>query len=703
MSAASAPSVPSRHRRLFVTTALPYANGLFHIGHIMEYIQADIWVRFQRMRGHEVHFVCADDTHGAAIMLKADAEGITPQELVAKIAATRPKHLDGFHISFDHWHSTDSPENVELSQDIYRRLRDRVPSLITTKPVEQFYDPVKEMFLPDRYIRGECPNCGAKDQYGDGCESCGILNSPMDLKNPYSTVSGAIPVRRTSDHFFFRLSDPACVAFLRQWTQTAGRLQPEVANKALEWLGDNAGGKGLADWDISRDAPYVGIEIPDAPGKYFYVWLDAPVGYLASLEAHLRQKGIDFEAFLQSADVDQYHFIGKDIVYFHTLFWPAMLKFAGAPYKVPDNVFVHGFITASGEKMSKSRGTGVSPDLYLDLGLNPEWLRYYIAAKLNAKVEDIDFNPDDFIARVNSDLIGKFVNIASRAATFITRYFDGKLSPPTSDKEGFAERFGSTSTAWAAGKGIAQDYEAREFGKVLRDVMRIADRVNERFDQAKPWEIAKDPARRHELQDVCTDALNAFRALTYYLAPVLPGVADRVAGMFGLSLPLLWDDIANVATSIRPYEHLMNRIEPKQIDALLDGPAAPASPPSAAAPASASAATGDDAPITVDDFGKVDLRVAKIVNAEHVTGADKLLKLTLDVGEGRLRTVFAGIKAAYRPEDLIGRLTPMVANLAPRKMKFGVSEGMVLAASGEGPGIFLLSPDAGAQPGMRVK
>jgi methionyl-tRNA synthetase len=479
-------------------------------------------------------------------------------------------------------------------------------------------------------------------------------------------------------------------------------LQPEVANKALEWLGGSAGGKGLADWDISRDAPYLGIEIPDAPGKYFYVWLDAPVGYLASLEAHLKEKGIDFEAFLQSDDVDQYHFIGKDIVYFHTLFWPAMLKFAGAPYKVPDNVFVHGFITASGEKMSKSRGTGVSPDLYLDLGLNPEWLRYYIATKLNAKVEDIEFNPDDFIARVNSDLIGKYVNIASRAATFITRYFDGKLSPPP-DTGHIVARTGSTWIARSEAEGIAEGYEAREFGRALRDVMRIADRVNERFDQAKPWEIAKDPSRRAELQDVCTDALNAFRVLTYFLAPVLPALADKVARMLDMPLPLRWEDIEGFATSIRPYEHLMSRIEPKQIDALLDGPVAPASQPPAATAASASSATGGDATITVDDFGKVDLQIAKIVNAEHVAGADKLLKLTLDVGEGRHRIVFAGIKSAYRPEDLIGRLTPMVANLAPRKMKFGVSEGMVLAASGEGPGIFLLSPDAGAQPGMRVK
>jgi len=710
MSAISAAS--AGRRRLFVTTALPYANGLFHIGHLMEYIQADIWVRYKRMRGHEVHFVCADDTHGAAIMLKADADGITPQALVAKIAATRPKHLNGFHISFDHWHSTDSPENVELSQDIYRRLRDRVPSLVTTKPVEQFFDPVKEMFLPDRYIKGQCPKCGTKDQYADACESCGVLNSPNDLIDPYSTVSGAKPVRRISDHFFFKLSDPACVAFLQDWTQKPGRLQPEVANKAREWLGDNAEHKGLADWDISRDAPYFGIPIPDAPGKYFYVWLDAPIGYLASLKAHLAQRGIDFATFLQSPDVDQYHFIGKDIVYFHTLFWPAMLNFAGAPYKVPDNVFVHGFITASGEKMSKSRGTGVSPDVYLDLGLNPEWLRYYIAAKLNAKVEDIDFNPDDFIARVNSDLIGKYVNIASRAATFITKHFDGKLTPPANSDDNVVRRAGSTMIAWGSDEQIAADYEAREFGKVLREVMRIADKINERFDQAKPWELAKDPSRRAELQDVCSDALNAFRVLTYYLAPVLPALAEKVATWLGMPLPLRWDDLKGVATSTRPYTHLMARIDPKQIDALLEGPPAGPSPPAAASSASAvgapaAAGTGataaDNNTINVDDFAKIDLRIAKIVHAEHVAGADKLLKLTLDAGEGRLRTVFAGIKSAYRPEDLIGRMTPMVANLAPRKMKFGLSEGMVLAASGDGPGIYLLTPDSGAQPGMRVK
>ena len=711
MAASSAGA--SGRRRLFVTTALPYANGPFHIGHIMEYIQADIWVRYQRMRGHDVHFVCADDTHGAPIMLKADAEGVTPEALVGRIAATRPKHLSGFHISFDHWHSTDSPENVELSQDIYRKLKAR--GLVYPKTIEQFFDPVKQMFLPDRYIKGTCPKCGAKDQFGDACEVCSSTYAPTDLMDAYSTLSGARPEMRRSEHLFFRLSAPEVVAFLKEWTAapSPGRsLQPEVLNKIGEWLGADGGADRLADWDISRDAPYFGIPIPDAPGKYFYVWLDAPIGYLASLKAHLARQGLDFARFLQSPDVDQYHFIGKDIIYFHTLFWPAMLKFAGIPYKVPDNVFVHGFITFSGEKMSKSRGTGLSPDFYLDLGLDPEWLRYYLAAKLNARVEDLDFNPDDFIARVNSDLIGKYVNIASRAASFVTRHFDGRLSQRPRDAGFVDQRAGSTLVAWAARETIEDAYEAREFGKAVREIMRVADRVNERFDQAKPWELAKDPARRDELQDVCSDTLNAFRALTYYLAPVLPDVARRVAALFAQPWPLAWSDIERVAPSIGPYEHLMTRIDPKQMDALLEAQqqAAEAKMPAAPAPAAAVSATtaGGEAearlaPITIDDFAKVDLRIARIVNAEQVEGADKLLKLTLDVGEGRQRTVFAGIKSAYRPEALIGRLTPMVANLAPRKMKFGLSEGMVLAASGDGPGIFLLAPDAGALPGMRVK
>jgi len=714
-AAGNPPSTPPR--TLFVTTALPYANGPFHIGHIMEYIQADIWVRFQRMQGNRVHFVGADDTHGAPIMLRAEADGVTPQALVAAIAATRPKTLDGFHLSFDHWHSTDSPENVELSQDIYRRLK--AGGFIYAKPVEQFYDPVKAMFLPDRYIKGTCPKCGTKDQYGDACEKCSTLNAPTDLIDPYSTLSGARPEMRSSSHLFFRLSDSKIVAFLRQWTRSPApgqSLQPEVLNKIHEWLGDAGGPDKLTDWDISRDAPYFGIPIPDEPGKYFYVWLDAPVGYLAALKRYFDSgkakaggDGRTFADCLSAADTEQYHFIGKDIVYFHTLFWPAMLQFAGTPYRAPTNVFVHGFLTALGEKMSKSRGTGISPDYYLDLGMDSEWLRYYIAAKLNDRVEDIDFNPDDFVARVNSDLIGKYVNIASRAATFITKHFDGKLSSRETGAGAGAEHMSSTAIALDAAGTIADAYQAREFGKALREVMRIADKVNERFDNAKPWLLAKDPARRDELQDVCSDALNAFRALTYYLAPVLPTLAERAAAMFDLPRPLRWNDVETGAGAIRPYQHLMARIDPRQVDALLEGPKMTAAPAASPAPlpvaggAAAPQPTSGPAHIGIDDFGKIDLRIAKIVNAENVEGADKLLKLTLDVGELGARTVFAGIKSAYKPEDLVGRLTPMVANLAPRKMKFGLSEGMVLAASGDGPGIFLLAPDSGAQPGMRVK
>jgi methionyl-tRNA synthetase len=652
-------------------------------------------------------------------MLKAESEGVTPQALVARIAATRPKHLDGFHVSFDHWHSTDSPENVALSQDIYRKLK--AAGLVDVRTIEQYFDPVKAMFLPDRYIKGECPKCGAADQYGDACENCSSVYAPTDLRNPYSTLSGAAPVLKSSEHYFFRLSDPACVAFLREWA-LGGRLQPEVANKAREWL-DAAGGKGLVDWDISRDAPYFGIPIPDAPGKYFYVWLDAPIGYLASLKAHLDRRGVDFAAFLADPALEQVHFIGKDIVYFHTLFWPAMLKFAGAPYKVPDRVHVHGFITFSGEKMSKSRGTGVSPDVYLDLGLDPEWLRYYLAAKLNSRVEDLDFNPDDFVARVNSDLIGKYVNIASRAAPFLTRHFEGKLGTPA---ESAGDRANRLTIAQTDAELARANYEVREFGRVLREAMRIADRLNGAFDAAEPWVLAKNPAARDRLQTVCSQALHGFQLLTVMLAPVLPRTASRVAReLFGLDREFTWADAWRDPHAVHPFKHLMQRIDQKQIDALLEGPKAALPPASgkaltahsagsahpaavsaatpAAAPAAASADPGAPATIGIDDFAKVDLRIARIVEAAAVEGADKLVRLTLDVGEGRLRNVFAGIKSAYRPEDLVGRLTPMVANLAPRKMKFGVSEGMVLAASGEGPGIYLLAPDSGAQPGMRVK
>jgi methionyl-tRNA synthetase len=697
-------------RTLFVTTALPYANGPFHIGHIMEYIQADIWVRFQRMRGERVHFVCADDAHGAPIMLRAEADGVTPQALVQRIAAMRPKQLAGFHLSFDHWSSTDSPINAELSVDIYRKLK--AAGLIYTKSVEQFFDPVKQMFLPDRYIKGECPKCGAKDQYGDACENCSNFNAPTDLLRPYSTLSGATPELESSEHFFFKLSDPKCVAFLQQWTRADAdggeRLQPEVFNKAQEWLG--ASGHGLGDWDISRDAPYVGIPIPDAPGKYFYVWLDAPVGYLASLKeyiatgkARVAGETRSFEQILAAPDTRQVHFIGKDIVYFHTLFWPAMLKFAGAPYKVPDDIYVHGFLTALGEKMSKSSGTGISPDYYLDLGLNPEWLRYYIAAKLNHHVEDIDFNPDDFVARVNSDLIGKYVNIASRAAKFITEQFGGGLMTNYAGLDAIVGDFKSNA------EYTATHYVDRQYSQVMRDAMATADRFNEAFDRAKPWALAKDPTQREALHSICSRALFGFKHLSVLLAPVLPALASRVAReLFGMDRDFVWADASEPPTRIAPFTHLMTRIDPKQVDALLDGPPATAAPPAATPaapkPALPSAATRPTAPpISIDDFAKVELRIAKIVNAESVAGADKLLKLTLDVGEGRQRTVFAGIKSAYKPEDLVGRLTPMVANLAPRKMKFGLSEGMVLAASGDGPGIFLLAPDSGALPGMRIK
>ncbi|MGH8617523.1 MAG: methionine--tRNA ligase [Burkholderiales bacterium] len=698
-------------RQLFVTTALPYANGSFHIGHIMEYIQADIWVRFQRMQGNTVHFVCADDAHGAPIMLKAEAEGITPRQLVDRIAAERPKYLDGFHIAFDNWHSTESPENTELSQDIYRRLK--AAGLIYTKPIEQFYDPVKNMFLADRYIKGECPKCGAKDQYGDACEVCGSVYAPTDLKNPYSTLSGATPVLKTSEHYFFKLSDPKCVEFLKTWLHEPGRLQPQVANKAKEWL-EGTGEQKLGDWDISRDAPYFGIEIPDTGGKkFFYVWLDAPVGYLASLKnyfdsgkAKANGESRPFAEFLAAADTEQIHFIGKDIIYFHTLFWPAMMKFAGKPYRVPDNIFVHGFInTASGEKMSKSRGTGLSPLRYLDVGMNPEWLRYYIAAKLNASVEDIDFNPDDFMARVNSDLVGKYVNIASRAAGFIAKHFGGQLLAIDLDHKA---GFGSAAVAHGSEEQIAADYTNREYGKVVREVMRLADLTNQRWDRAKPWELAKDPSKLDELHRICSDCLDAFLVLSVYLAPILPETSRRVGALFGINRSLRWADINFDRSSIKPYEHLMTRVDSKQLDALFEvekeSTKVTTTPPPQPSPAIAGEGEKSGAPhITIDDFSKVDLRIAKITMAEHVEGADKLLKLTLDVGPLGTRQVFAGIKSAYDPAALVGKHVMVVANLAPRKMKFGLSEGMILAASGDAPGIFLMSPDSGAQPGMRVK
>ena len=686
-------------RKLFVTTALPYANGPFHIGHVMEYIQADIWVRFQRMQGHTVHFMGADDAHGAPIMLAAEKAGKSPEAFVAEIAKGRRQYLDGFHIAFDNWHSTHSPENTELSQGIYRRLKAK--GFIYAKPVEQFYDPVKNMFLADRYLKGECPNCGAKDQYGDACENCSSAYSAMDLKNPYSTLSGAKPLLKTSEHHFFRLSHPDCIAFLREWLEAPQRLQPQVVNKAWEWL-DGEGDKALGDWDISRDPPYFGIRIPDIKEeKYLYVWLDAPIGYLASLKNYCSKKGWDFEKTLN--ECEQIHFIGKDIIYFHTLFWPAMLKFAGN--KVPDHVYVHGFITVSGDKMSKSRGTGIDPLRYLSLGMNPEWLRYYIAAKLNAAVEDLDFNPDDFVARVNSDLVGKYVNIAARAASFIAKYFDGKLKY-IGDTKPLVD--GAKVQAILA----AESYQAREFGKAIRDVMAAADRINQSFDAKQPWSLVKDGAKKDELQDICSRALHGFKLLTVLLAPVIPQTASRVAReLFGLKRDFVWADVETIPERIAPFKHLVNRVEEKQLDQLFNIE----SVPQVAAPqrhaekqqhATKEQAVSDT--ISIDDFNKLDFRVAKIVKAEHVEGADRLLKLTLDLGADaagvlQTRTVLAGIKAAYEPANLEGRLAVVVANLAPRTMKFGVSEGMVLAASGEGPGIFLISPDTGAQPGMRVK
>jgi methionyl-tRNA synthetase len=671
----------------------------------MEYIQADIWVRAMRMAGHTVHFVGADDTHGAPIMLKAEAEGITPQQLVARIAAERPQYLRGFHIAFDHWHSTDSPENVELSQDIYRKLR--AANLIETREIEQFFDPVKGMFLPDRYIKGECPKCHAKDQYGDSCEVCGAVYAPTDLVDPYSTLTNARPILKKSDHFFFKLSDPRCVEFLQAWTtganaQGSKRLQAEVLAKTREWLGNGDEQANLGDWDISRDAPYFGIEIPDAPGKYFYVWLDAPIGYLASLKAYCAKVNLDFDALIDPAsDSEQVHFIGKDIVYFHALFWPATLNFSGR--KVPDQLNVHGFITVSGEKMSKSRGTGISPLRYLELGMNAEWMRYYIAAKLNARVEDIDFNPDDFVARVNSDLVGKYVNIASRAANFISKHFDGAL--------GYSGDANQLSTQWqTAANAIQADIEAREFGRAIREIMAHADQINQAFDAAQPWLIAKtlaqaDTIQREALQHICSSALAGFKALSVMLAPILPALSERVATeLFGLNRSFVWSDAGVLPTRINAFKHLMQRVEPAMLDALFDAPAPEATPQAAAlVPGGEPIAEI----ITIDDFVKIDLRVARIVNCEHVEGSTKLLRLTLDVGEGRHRNVFSGIKSAYEPAQLIGRLTALVANLAPRKMKFGVSEGMVLAAShaddNVDAGIYLLDPASGAQPGMRIR
>ena len=688
-------------RKILVTSALPYANGAIHLGHLVEYIQTDIWVRFQKMRGNECWYVCADDTHGTPVMLRAEKDGLTPEALIDRVHGEHTRDFSGFHIAFDNFYSTHSPETRACVEDIHGRLN--AAGMIEKRDVEQYYDPLKKMFLPDRFIKGECPRCGAKDQYGDNCESCGAAYTPSELKKPYSALSGAKPELRVSAHYFFKLSE--CADFLKKWTRSVPeerlsgmapdareshrRLQPEAANKMREWL------DSLDDWDISRDAPYFGFEIPGAPGKYFYVWLDAPIGYMGSFKNLCEKKGIDFDAFWkEESETELYHFIGKDILYFHALFWPAVLKHAR--YRTPSGICAHGFLTVDGAKMSKSRGTFITAESYLKLGLNPEWLRYYYAAKLNSTMGDIDLNLEDFVARVNADLIGKYINIASRCAGFVGKKFGGRLS--------------HTDASWLkkfreSAPDIALSYERREFGRALREIMALADAANIFVNDRKPWELAKQQGAEKELHAVCSEAIEAFRLLTVYLKPVLPKVAEAVEDFLGVA-PLAWEDVfcpLPEGHSIGAYRHLMTRIDTAQVAALVEANRESLAPAEAVKTAVARADGGN---VSIDEFTKIDLRAARIVDAGHVEGAEKLIRLSLDIGETKPRQVFAGIKSAYDPGQLIGRMTVMVANLAPRKMKFGVSEGMILAASdpeGKVPGIFLLSPDSGAQPGMRIK
>ena len=669
-------------RKILVTSALPYANGSLHLGHLVETIQTDIWVRFQKMQGHQCIYVCADDTHGTPIMLKAQQENITPEQLIARFHAEHSEDFRGFDIGFDNYHSTHGPENQILSDTIYKHLRDR--GHIHRRVIKQAFDPVKQMFLPDRFIRGECPRCGAADQYGDSCEVCGATYSPSDLKNAVSALSGAKPVERESEHLFFKLQD--FEPMLRQWMRE-GHVQQEVVNKMDEWFA-----AGLQEWDISRDAPYFGFEIPDAPGKYYYVWLDAPVGYMASFKNLCDRRGdLVFDDYWgSSSQAELYHFIGKDIVYFHTLFWPAMLH--GAGYRTPSAINVHGFLTVNGQKMSKSRGTFITARTYLQ-NLDAAYLRYYIAAKLSAGIEDIDLNLEDFQLRVNADLVGKVVNIASRCAGFIQKRFANRLAPQLHDAALYQQFV-------AAGGAIAAHYDARDYSKAVREIMALADRANQYVDEQKPWAVIKQAGREAEVQAVCTTGLNLFRVLMTYLKPILPATAARVEEFFNIA-PLDWRTyLAPLCDhEIRDYQPLMLRIEKEKLEAIVNASqkAAPAPAATPTAPAEAIAAE-----ISYDDFAKIDLRVARIAQAEHVPGADKLLRLTLDLG-GETRQVFAGIKSAYQPEDLQGRLTVMVANLAPRKMKFGMSEGMVLAAGPGGKDLWILQPDSGAQPGMRIK
>ena len=680
-------------RQILVTSALPYANGQIHIGHLVEYIQTDIWVRFMRLQGHEVYYVGADDTHGTPVMLRAEKEGLTPKQLIDRVWIEHKRDFDAFGISFDNYYSTDSEENEYLCRTMYLRLQEQ--GLIEARDIEQYYDPIKNMFLPDRFIKGECPKCHAKDQYGDSCEVCGTTYSPTDLLNPYSAVSGATPERRTSTHYFFKLSDPRCEQFLRDWVQ--GLAQPEATNKMREWLGEGDEHK-LSDWDISRDAPYFGFEIPNAPGKYFYVWLDAPVGYYASFKNLCAKKGLDFDEWTKpDSTTEQYHFIGKDILYFHTLFWPATLKFSG--HRTPTNVFAHGFLTVDGAKMSKSRGTFITADSYIQTGMNPEWLRYYFAAKLNASMEDLDLNLDDFIARVNSDLVGKYVNIASRASGFLLKRFGGKIDDAAMNDELLLQLRAASAT-------IAELYEAREYGKAMRAIMELTDAVNVFIDTNKPWELARVEGQDAELHRVCSICLEAFRILTVYLSPVLPTVAEKAYAFLNIASQM-WTDVAtplNSANAINAYKHMLTRVEPTHVEKLLEANKQSLQATDSAVVAAEIEPIADT--ITIDDFVKIDLRIAKILECKAVEGSSKLLQLTLDAGEGKTRNVFSGIASMYQPEDLVGKLTVLVANLAPRKMKFGISEGMVLAASAKdgsnNKGIYILEPIAGAEPGMRI-
>ena len=669
----------SPQRDILVTSALPYANGPIHLGHLLEYIQTDIWVRYQKLRGHNCYYVCADDAHGTAIMLRAEREGISSEALIERIKSEHQQDFSGFHIRFDNYYSTHSEENRYFSEYIYRQLQDN--NHIATRKITQAYDPEKNMFLADRFIKGTCPKCKSEDQYGDNCEVCGATYTPAELINPRSAVSGATPIEKESEHYFFRL--PEFADFLQNWTRS-GTLQPQVANKLAEWLD-----AGLQEWDISRDAPYFGFEIPDAPGKYFYVWLDAPIGYLASFKNLCDRNGIEFDHFWKAdSPAEVYHFIGKDIINFHALFWPSMLHSAG--FRTPTAVWAHGFVTVNGKKMSKSRGTFIMARTYLD-HLNPEYLRYYFAAKLTGSVDDMDLNLEDFALRVNSDLVGKVVNIASRSAGFITKRFDGKLGSVTESA--------MLQTFVDAGEELGGFYETREFGRAMRRIMELADIANQYVNDQQPWVVAKQEGQEAELQAICTNAINMFRLLMTYLSPVLPETATASEAF--LAAPLDWNQRAQSLEHhpINPFKPLMSRVEMSQIDKMLEASKEEMPAATASAPAADIEPIADE--ISFDEFAKVDLRVAEIVNAEYVEGADKLLRLTLNIGAGE-RNVFAGIRSAYTPDQLKGRMTVMVGNLKPRKMKFGLSEGMVLAAGPGGKDIFILSPDSGATPGMRV-